>query len=60
MILRHFNFYKCLVFDAVNVDRTRDLQIFNLTLSHLSYPRNLWNTVYVREVTRIQSKAIVI
>ena len=24
---------------AVNVDRTRDLQIFSLTLSQLSYPR---------------------
>ncbi|XP_048591528.1 ADP-ribosylation factor 2-like [Brassica napus] len=27
--------------DAVSVDRTRDLQIFSLTLSQLSYPRNL-------------------
>ena len=26
---------------AVSVDRTRDLQIFSLTLSQLSYPRNL-------------------
>ena len=26
---------------AVNVDRTRDLQIFSLTLSQLSYPRNV-------------------
>ena len=25
--------------DAVSVDRTRDLQIFSLTLSQLSYPR---------------------
>ncbi|CAK7323752.1 unnamed protein product [Dovyalis caffra] len=25
--------------NAVNVDRTRDLQIFSLTLSQLSYPR---------------------
>jgi hypothetical protein len=25
---------------AVSVDRTRDLQIFSLTLSQLSYPRN--------------------
>ena len=30
---------KCLLPFAVNVDRTRDLQIFNLTLSQLSYPR---------------------
>jgi len=27
---------------AVNVDRTRDLQIFSLTLSQLSYPRLLY------------------
>ena len=27
--------------NAVNVDRTRDLQIFSLTLSQLSYPRKL-------------------
>jgi hypothetical protein len=27
--------------NAVSVDRTRDLQIFSLTLSQLSYPRNL-------------------
>jgi hypothetical protein len=26
-------------FSAVSVDRTRDLQIFSLTLSQLSYPR---------------------
>jgi hypothetical protein len=26
---------------AVSVDRTRDLQIFSLTLSQLSYPRNV-------------------
>ena len=26
---------------AVNMDRTRDLQIFSLTLSQLSYPRNV-------------------
>ena len=26
---------------AMNVDRTRDLQIFSLTLSQLSYPRNV-------------------
>ena len=26
---------------TVNVDRTHDLQIFNLTLSQLSYPRNV-------------------
>ena len=25
--------------NAVSVDRTRDLQIFSLTLSQLSYPR---------------------
>ena len=33
--LRHSTFL------AVNVDRTRDLQIFSLTLSHLSYTRNV-------------------
>ncbi|CAN1807251.1 hypothetical protein LINPERHAP1_LOCUS24978 [Linum perenne] len=27
------------VLNAVSVDRTRDLQIFSLTLSQLSYPR---------------------
>ena len=27
---------------AVSVDRTRDLQIFSLTLSQLSYPRKMW------------------
>ncbi|CAN7052569.1 unnamed protein product [Brassica rapa subsp. trilocularis] len=32
---------KTLIKDAVSVDRTRDLQIFSLTLSQLSYPRNL-------------------
>ena len=26
-------------YNAVSVDRTRDLQIFSLTLSQLSYPR---------------------
>jgi hypothetical protein len=26
---------------AVSVDRTRDLQIFSLTLSQLSYPRTM-------------------
>ena len=26
---------------AVNVNQTRDLQIFSLTLSQLSYPRNV-------------------
>ena len=29
------------IFLALNVDRTSDLQIFNLTLSELSYPRNV-------------------
>ncbi|CAN1811921.1 hypothetical protein LINPERHAP1_LOCUS26375 [Linum perenne] len=27
---------------AVSVDRTRDLQIFSLTLSQLSYPRKMF------------------
>ena len=26
---------------AVNVDQTRELQIFSMTLSQLSYPRNV-------------------
>ena len=29
------------MFIAVKVDRTRDLPIFNLTISQLSYPRNV-------------------
>ncbi|KAF7831201.1 hypothetical protein G2W53_013534 [Senna tora] len=28
--------------NAVSVDRTRDLQIFSLTLSQLSYPRKMF------------------
>ncbi|CAN1306021.1 hypothetical protein LINPERPRIM_LOCUS26696 [Linum perenne] len=28
---------------AVSVDRTRDLQIFSLTLSQLSYPRKIFS-----------------
>jgi hypothetical protein len=31
---------------AVSVDRTRDLQIFSLTLSQLSYPRIVYNIKY--------------
>lgn len=31
--------YDLKVQNAVSVDRTRDLQIFSLTLSQLSYPR---------------------
>ena len=50
MLLLLFNFYKCLVSNAVKVDQTRDFQIFNLTLSQLSYPRNWWSTLYMYEV----------
>ena len=34
--------------NAVSVDRTRDLQIFSLTLSQLSYPRDLVTVRIVR------------
>ncbi|CAN0890959.1 hypothetical protein LINGRAHAP2_LOCUS16735 [Linum grandiflorum] len=42
--------------NAVSVDRTRDLQIFSLTLSQLSYPRfrvqNVIVTILLTEVCR--------
>ncbi|KAF9688195.1 hypothetical protein SADUNF_Sadunf02G0171800 [Salix dunnii] len=36
--------------NAVSVDRTRDLQIFSLTLSQLSYPRYLLDNTAVFKV----------
>ena len=57
---RHLNFYKFPVSDAVNVDRTRDLQIFSLTLSQLNYPHHMWSALYMYEVTFKQTKTIVI
>ncbi len=36
---------------AVSVDRTRDLQIFSLTLSQLSYPRRRKPMPYIKILT---------
>ena len=41
--------------NAVNVDWTRDLQIFNLTLSQLSYSQNMSSTLYMYEVSLKQN-----
>ena len=38
------------IFLAVNVDQTRDLKIFSLTLSQLSYPRNVVMTDLILEL----------
>ena len=41
-------FRKCLLPIVVNVDRTRDLKIFSLVLSQLSYPHNFpSSTIYM-------------
>ena len=39
---------------AVNVDRTRDLQIFSVTLSQLRYPRNVVMNYVILELIILQ------
>ncbi|KAK8347426.1 hypothetical protein V6Z12_A06G016600 [Gossypium hirsutum] len=44
--------------NAVNMDRTRDLQIFSLTLSQLNYPRKclLFNFAFLNLFCRLSPK----